>query len=205
MLLWAKTPAIIQKLLPKLVWRIPTTEKKVWLTFDDGPNPKISTFILDLLKEHNIKATFFCVGKNIEKYPEIFAKIKAHGHSIGNHSYSHLNGFKTCSEKYVNDIERCQKLMPETKLFRPPFGKIYPWQIRKLNRQYKIIMWDVMSWDFNKNTSPESCLNNVVNNVETGSIILFHDNKKSFANLQFTLPKIISVLKEKKFDFSTTW
>ena len=95
--------------------------------------------------------------------------------------------------------------MPETKLFRPPFGKIYPWQIRKLNRQYKIIMWDVMSWDFNKNTSPESCLNNVVNNVETGSIILFHDNKKSFANLRFTLPKIISVLKEKKFHFSTTW
>ena len=205
MFFWAKTPSIFQKLFPSLVWKMPTNEKKVWLTFDDGPNPKTSPFILNLLKESNVKATFFCVGKNIEGYPEIFKRIKADGHSIGNHTYSHLNGFTTCRKKYLEDIEKCQKLIPDTKLFRPPFGKFYPWQIKKLKQQYKIIMWDVMAGDFDKNTSVENCLNNVINNVEEGSIIVLHDNEKSFENLQYTLAKMISKLKERGFTFSATW
>ena len=205
MFIRAKTPKIFQAIFPSLVWKNTPTEKIVWLTFDDGPTPEITPFVLDTLNRNGIKATFFCLGKKIEKYPEILARIKDEGHSIGNHSYSHPNGFSTCSKKYLQDVEKCQKLVPETNLFRPPFGKLYPWQISKLKSQYKIIMWDVMGWDFNKNTSAESCLHNVIKNVEKGSIIVLHDHEKSVENLQFVLPKIIMVLKERGFSFSATW
>lgn len=205
MLCRAKAPSILRKLFPSLIWNIATNEKKVWLTFDDGPHPKTSPFILDILKEYNIKATFFCVGKNIEKNPEIFERIKTDGHSIGNHSYSHLNGFTTSRNRYLQDVEKCQKLMPNTKLFRPPFGKIYSWQMTKLKCKYKIIMWDVMAWDFDNNISPERCLKNVTDNVKEGSVIVFHDNEKSFKNLQYALVKTINHLKEKGFIFSATW
>ena len=201
----AKTPKIFQALFPTLVWEKSTTEKKVWLTFDDGPTPKITPFVLDTLLFYNVKATFFCLGKQVLKHPEILQRIKAEGHSIGNHSYSHPNGFTTCTKKYLEDVKKCQEIIPETKLFRPPFGNIYPWQISKLKKEYKIIMWDVVSWDFDKNTSKEKCFLNVVNNVGSGSIILLHDNEKAQENLQYALPKIIEALKERRFAFSATW
>ena len=201
----AKTPKLFQTIFPSLVWKNTTTEKKVWLTFDDGPSPEITPFILDILQRNNVKATFFCLGKQIEKYPEITQRIETENHIIGNHSFSHPNGLTTCTKKYLKDVEKCQNLIPKTTLFRPPFGKIYPWQINKLRNHYKIIMWDVMGLDFDKKTSKEKCLSNVVNNVENGSIIVLHDNEKSFKNLQFALPKIIEILKERGFAFSTTW
>jgi peptidoglycan/xylan/chitin deacetylase (PgdA/CDA1 family) len=201
----SKAPKIFQTLFPTLVWKNATNEKKVWLTFDDGPTPEITPFVLDTLLFYNVKATFFCLGEQMVKYPEILQRIKAEGHSIGNHSYSHPNGFTTCTKKYLKDIKKCQKIIPETKLFRPPFGNIYPWQIGKLKKEYKIIMWNVMGWDFNKNTSKEKCFFNVVKNVENGSIILLHDNKKSRKTLQYALPKIIETLKERGFAFSATW
>ncbi|MBC8266394.1 MAG: polysaccharide deacetylase family protein [Flavobacteriales bacterium] len=201
----AKTPKIVPLLFPSLVWSNSTIEKKVWLTFDDGPTPEVTPFVLDTLKKNNIKATFFCLGEQIEKHPNIFQRIKKEEHSIGNHSYSHPNGFTTCTKKYFNDIEKCQKIIPNTKLFRPPFGKIYPWQISKLKKLYKIIMWDVIGWDFKKPTSKEKCYFNIVNNVDKGSIILLHDNEKSYAKLQYALPKIIKTLKERGFTFSTIW
>ena len=201
----AKTLKIFQAIFPSLVWKNATTEKKVWLTFDDGPTAEVTPFVLDTLKKNNVKATFFCLGKQIEKHPEIFQRIKAEGHDIGNHSFSHTNGFTTCTKKYLKDIEKCQNIIPETKLFRPPFGNIYPWQISKLKKDFKIIMWDVIAWDFDKNTSKEKCFLNVVNNVENGSIILLHDNKKAQENLQYALPKIIETLKERAFTFSATW
>ena len=201
----AKTPKIFQAIFPSLVWKNATTEKKVWLTFDDGPTAEVTPFVLDTLKENNVKATFFCLGKQIEKHPEIFQRIKAEGHDIGNHSFSHTNGFTTCTKKYLKDIEKCQNIIPETKLFRPPFGNIYPWQISKLKKDFKIIMWDVVGWDFDKNTSKEKCFLNVVNNVGSGSIILLHDNEKAQENLQYALPKIIEALKERRFAFSATW
>ncbi len=201
----AKTPKIFQAIFPSLVWKNATTEKKVWLTFDDGPTAEVTPFVLDTLKKNNVKATFFCLGEQIEKHPEIFQRIKAEGHDIGNHSFSHTNGFTTCTKKYLKDIEKCQNLIPETKLFRPPFGNIYPWQISRLKKDFKIIMWDVIAWDFDKNTSEEKCFLNVVNNVENGSIILLHDNKKAQENLQYALPKIIETLKERAFTFSATW
>ena len=145
------------------------------------------------------------MGEQIEKHHEIFQRIKAEGHDIGNHSFSHTNGFTTCTKKYLKDIEKCQNIIPKTKLFRPPFGNIYPWQISRLKKDFKIIMWDVIAWDFDKNTSKEKCFLNVVNNVENGSIILLHDNKKAQGNLQYALPKIIETLKERAFTFSATW
>ena len=201
----AKMPIILPQLFPSLIWEKSTIEKKVWLTFDDGPTPKITPFVLDTLLFYNVKATFFCLGKQVLKHPEILQRIKAEGHSIGNHSFSHTNGFTTCTKKYLKDIEKCQQIILETKLFRPPFGNIYPWQIAKLKKEYKIIMWDVLAWDFKKNTSKEKCYSNVVSNVENGSIIVLHDNEKSFENLQFALPKIIETLKERAFTFSATW
>ena len=201
----AKTPKLFQALFPTLIWENATNEKKVWLTFDDGPNAEITPFVLDTLLFYNIKATFFCLGKQMVKHPEILQRITAEGHSIGNHSYSHPNGFTTCTKKYLKDIEKWKQIIPGTKLFRPPFGNIYPWQIGKLKKEYKIIMWDVMSLDFDKNTSKEKCFFNVVNNVGSGSIILLHDNEKAQVSLQYALPKIIESLKERGFTFSATW
>jgi peptidoglycan/xylan/chitin deacetylase (PgdA/CDA1 family) len=201
----AKTPKLFQALFPTLVWKNATNEKKVWLTFDDGPTAEITPFVLDTLLFYNVKATFFCLGKQMVKHPEILQRITAEGHSIGNHSYSHPNGFTTCTKKYLKDIEKWKQIIPGTKLFRPPFGNIYPWQIGKLKKEYKIIMWDVMSLDFDKNTSKEKCFFNVVNNVGSGSIILLHDNEKAQVSLQYALPKIIESLKERGFTFSATW
>ena len=200
----AKMPIILPQLFPSLIWGKSTIEKKVWLTFDDGPTPKITPFVLDTLLFYNVKATFFCLGKQVLKHPEILQRIKAEGHSIGNHSYSHPNGFTTCTKKYLEDVKKCQQIIPETKLFRPPFGNIYPWQISKLKKEYKIIMWDVVGWDFDKNTSNEKCFLNVVTNVGSGSIVLLHDNEKAQENLQYALPKIIEALKERRFAFSAT-
>ena len=205
MAFWAKTPKFFQSFFPSLVWNNSSNEKKVWLTFDDGPTPNITPFVLDVLQKENIKATFFCLGNQIEKHPEIFQKIEREGHTAGNHSYSHPNGFFTCSKKYLEDVEKCRKIIPNTKLFRPPFGKLYPWQISKLKKDYKIIMWDVLAKDYAKNTSKENCYKNVIENVENGSIIVLHDNENAKHNLQYALPKIITTLKERGFVFSATW
>lgn len=198
-------PKILQKIFPSLVWKCITNEKKVWLTFDDGPTPKVTNYILKILKKHNIKATFFCVGNKIEKYPDIIKKIKKDGHVIGNHSYSHINGFTTSTKKYLKDVSKCQELIPNTDIFRPPFGKITPIQISKLKQDFKIIMWDVMAYDFRDSLTQEECLLNVMDNVENGSIILLHDNLKSFEKIKYILPKIIDQLKDRKFNFSKIW
>ena len=205
MLLVGKTPKLFHFLFPSLVWKKNTSKKKIWLTFDDGPTPEITSFVLDVLHTFNAKATFFCLGKQIKKYPEVINRIKKDGHYIGNHSYSHQNGYTTCKKKYLADVESCKKFIPESSIFRPPFGNLYPWQISKLKKQYKIIMWDVMSKDFDNRTNEEDCYYNVVNNVEPGSIVLFHDNKKSFKNLKSALPRILKKLKIDGYSFSTTW
>lgn len=202
---WAKTPKLLPLLLPSLIWYKKTESKEVWLSFDDGPTPELTPWVLDLLKAENVKATFFCLGNQIEKHLAIFKRIEKEGHIVGNHSFSHPNGFFTCTKNYLNDIEKCSKIMPTTKLFRPPFGKIYPWQIAKLKKDYQIIMWDILSKDYDEHTSNEACLANVVNNVKNGSIIVMHDTEKAKANLQFALPKIITALKNQGFVFSTTW
>ena len=213
--MFTKIPNFIQRVFPNIIWKKITDEKKIWLTFDDGPEKEVTEFILETLKKLNIKASFFLIGKNIQEFPELTKEIIKKGHIIGNHSFSHLNGFKSKNEEYIYDIELGQKLINEKlvemgitnkiKIFRPPFGRILPQQIKRLKENYKIVMWDVFSWDFKKNISPEKIYNNVIDNVTEGSILVFHNNKKSLNNLKLILEDTLVKLKEKGFVFSTTW
>ena len=207
MKLWIKTNPLIKALFPKYVWSIPNTEKKVWLTFDDGPIPEITEWVLSELEKYHAKATFFCIGDNIHKHPEVFKKIIASGHAIGNHTFNHLQGWKTQTSDYIENVEKCALEMTQhentnSKLFRPPYGKIKPAQAKMLRELgYKIIMWDVLSYDFDSTISAEECLENVISNTEQGSIIVFHDSLKAEKNLKYALPKAIQILKDKGFVF----
>jgi len=203
--LFVTTPKFIQALFPSLVWRKETLDKKIWLTFDDGPTPKVTPWILSVLKKENVKATFFLVGQQIEEFPELVGAIIKDGHKIANHSYSHKNGWLTNKEKYLEDIDNCQELMPNNKLFRPPYGKITKAQIAVLKEKYKIILWDVLSYDFKQNTSPKKVQENIIQNTTSGSIIVMHNNQMSFKNLQPILEKTIQQLKIEGYNFSATW
>ena len=203
--MFATTPKFIQALFPSLVWRKETKNKEIWLTFDDGPDPEITPWILSVLKEEEIKATFFLVGQQIEEFPELVGAIINDGHLIANHSYSHRNGWLTSKEKYLKDIETCQELMPNNKLFRPPYGKITKAQIALLKDKYKIILWDVLSWDFQQYTNPKRVQENILKNTKSGSIIVMHNNQESYKNMQPILEETIQILKKKGFRFSVTW
>ncbi|CAM3567770.1 polysaccharide deacetylase [Flavobacterium saliperosum S13] len=212
---WIKTNKLIKRLFSNQVWDIPNAEKKIYLTFDDGPTPEVTEWVLSVLKQHDIKATFFCIGDNIRKHPELFQKVISEGHHIGNHTYNHLQGWKTSDKAYLENINSCEdvirKKMTDDRhqsancgLFRPPYGKIRPSQSARLRKKgYKIIMWDVLSADFDLRITPEKCLSNVIKNTTQGSIIVFHDSRKAFKNLEYTLPRTIEILKEKGFLFDT--
>ena len=205
---WIKTPALIKRLFSNQVWDIPNSENKIYLTFDDGPTPEVTEWVLNILKLYNIKATFFCIGKNIEKYPEIFNKIQENGNIVGNHTFNHLNGWKTSTKEYLKNVELLSNVLnPKSQisnLFRPPYGKIKPSQSKKLRELgYKIIMWDILSADFDKTISKHKCLENATKKVTSGSIIVFHDSKKAFKKLKYALPKTIEILKEKGYQFDT--
>ncbi|WP_313804969.1 polysaccharide deacetylase family protein [Flavobacterium sp.] len=207
---WIKTSPLIKKIFSSQVWDIPNTENKVFLTFDDGPTPEITEWVLALLKENDIKATFFCIGDNIRKHPDLFSKLLSEGHSIGNHTFNHLHGWKTSTKTYLENTLLCEEhiqkhtITPkQSRLFRPPYGKIKPSQASKLRKMgYQIIMWDVISGDFDIKISPEECLNNVLQNTTSGSIIVFHDSTKASTNLKYVLPKVIQELKNKGFQFA---
>ena len=156
--------------------------KKIWITFDDGPDEKVTPFLVNLLGKFNIKATFFIIGSRAKKHPELVKLIINNGHKIGNHSFSHLSGYSTENNKYLQDVEQAKKHI-DSDIFRPPYGKITPSQIKSLKKDFKIIMWDIMSWDFKENISSKKIYRNVMDNVESGSIILFHNNLKSYNNL----------------------
>jgi peptidoglycan/xylan/chitin deacetylase (PgdA/CDA1 family) len=204
---WTKTPRWVKLLFNNLVWDLPNTHQKVYLTFDDGPIPVVTEWVLDLLKSENVKATFFCIGANIQKHPEIYQRILTEGHQIGNHTFNHLNGWKTPTKEYLYNIQICENEMERMannskKLFRPPFGKITLNQSKALqNLGYKIIMWDVVSYDYNRAVTPEECLKNVVVKSAQGSIIVFHDSLKAEKNLKYALPKAIHFLKNNGFNF----
>ena len=206
---WVKTNYIIKKIFPNYVWDIPNHENKVFITFDDGPTPEITEWTLDQLKKYDAKATFFCIGNNIEKHPEIFQKTILEGHAIGNHTFNHLKGWKTRDINYFENVKKCAETIcnlsrdfgtKDCKLFRPPYGKIKPSQSRILQKLgYKIIMWDVLSCDFDQTITAEECLENVLKNVKSGSIIVFHDSTKAAQHLNYVLPKTLAYLKEKGF------
>ena len=186
-----KTPRLIQGLFPNFIWKIPTTEKVIYLTFDDGPSSELTPWILEQLAQYNAKATFFLIGKNVEKFPESFQQILNEGHSVGNHTYNHANGWAMDNIPFFHNVRHCARLV-KSALFRPPYGKLNPKQTQFLQRHYRIIMWDVLSGDFDKNTSDEQCLSNVVTNASNGSIVVFHDNAKAAAKLRYVLPKVLA-------------
>lgn len=200
MFYFVKTPSVIRQLYKHVTWKLPNDRSAVYLTFDDGPIPSITEKTLDILKEYDVKATFFCVGENVERHPTIFNRIITEKHHVGNHSYNHLNGWKTNNETYFQNIEKCQSLI-KTNLLRPPYGKIKREQITQLKATYQLIMWDVLSGDFDPKTSVEKIVSNCVESTESGSIIVMHDNIKCGEKMLEALPQIIQQLKAKGFVF----
>lgn len=195
-----KTPQFIQKLFPNFTWSIPSTEKVIYLTFDDGPHPEVTTWTLKQLEKYQAKATFFCVGDNIRKYPAVFEQVMNAGHSVGNHTYNHLNGWTSENMAYFHNVRHCARQV-NAELFRPPYGRLRPRQAQFLQRHYRIVMWDVLSADFDHNIDGETCYRNVVDNVRPGSIVVFHDSEKAKENLYQALPKTLETLSERGYRF----
>lgn len=198
---------ILPLLYPSLHWSKPKDKKTVYLTFDDGPIPEVTPWVLSILNKYNIKATFFCIGDNIRKHPSIFDEITNQGHQVANHTFNHLNGWKTSNLDYLANVEKCQSMMGKTsrennKLFRPPYGKITRSQIKLLQQNnYKIIMWTNLTKDYDSNLDAEKCYQNTLSTLSPGDIILFHDSLKAEKNLRYTLPKLIEYLIERQYSF----
>lgn len=207
MLYFVKSPWWLQKLYKNCVWKVKTNEKAVFLTFDDGPHPVITPFVLEILAQYKASATFFCIGDNVKRFPEIYERILAAGHAVGNHTFNHLNGWKTSDNKYIDNIEKTQELI-DSKLFRPPYGRIRFSQLKKISTQpfkFKTIMWTVLSGDFDKNKTGEQCYKNVINNLQNGSIIVFHDSDKAQDRLRIALPKILETLSTEGYIFKSLY
>jgi peptidoglycan/xylan/chitin deacetylase (PgdA/CDA1 family) len=187
-----RTPAWFRWIYPSLEWKGKAANKTIYLTFDDGPHPTATPFVLDLLKQHQIKATFFCIGKNVQRYPEIYQRILAEGHQTGNHTQDHRNGWKTSQQDYLENIFIATQYI-DASLFRPPYGRITKAQIKAVEQQFafRIIMWDVLSGDFDPKLQPEQCWHQVKKAVRPGSIIVFHDSEKAWPRMQYALPKTI--------------
>lgn len=195
-----KPNILIRSIYASLLWRVNTAEKIIYLTFDDGPIPEQTPWVLEQLSAYKAKATFFCVGQNVEKHPEIFAKLKSENHQIGHHTFHHVNGWKTRNESYFEEVKKGNEFAP-SKFFRPPYGKIKRSQIKQLKSTYKLIMWDVLSYDYDKNCSEETCFQNVAKNATNGSIIVFHDSIKAGKNLRYALPKTLEYFSKKGYRF----
>lgn len=191
------------KVFPELIWRYREKDKEndnhVYLTFDDGPTPGVTTWVLDQLRQYEAKGTFFCLGKNVEKNPDLYKKIIEEGHAVGNHTYSHLKGWQMDNTEYFNDIDLAGNFI-NSNLFRPPYGKFTSSQIKFLSDHYQVVMWDILSQDYNQNLSPEKVLSNVLENVRGGSIVVFHDSVKAEPNLTYVLPRVLESL-NRKYEF----
>ncbi|MBK8611516.1 MAG: polysaccharide deacetylase family protein [Chitinophagaceae bacterium] len=199
----AKTPKWVKKLFPGSIWEMPVSKKAIYLTFDDGPHPDITSFVLDELSKYDAKATFFCVGKNVLDHPAVFDRIIKEGHAVGNHTYDHLDGWKTGNAKYLQNIAKAQNLI-DSNLFRPPYGRITRTQSRhlsQLEKPFKIIMWSVLSGDFDDNITPEQCCEMVLKNARTGSVIVFHDSEKANVRMRYALPLVLKKFTEKGYQF----
>ncbi|MEH6763927.1 MAG: polysaccharide deacetylase family protein [Aequorivita antarctica] len=192
-------PRFIQRLYPERTWAFSRKSNAVYLTFDDGPIPEVTPWVLDELKKHNAKATFFCIGENVQKHPEIFRRITAEGHSVGNHTFNHLKGTKTETPAYIKNVLLAEELI-NSKLFRPPYGRITSKQARILQEKgFKIVMWDIISYDYDATIAEEKCLQNVLKNIKPGSVIVFHDSLKAEKNLRYVLPKVLEFIGEKNW------
>ncbi|MCW3119983.1 MAG: polysaccharide deacetylase family protein [Chitinophagaceae bacterium] len=202
-----KTPWWLKKLYPARLWHVDTEKKILYLTFDDGPHPEATAFVLNELKKHDALATFFCIGKNVLEWPDVYKRILDEGHAVGNHTQNHLNGWRVSDDVYMKDIAQAANYI-DSGLFRPPYGRITSFQAKHLRsamrgRKPKIIMWDVLSADFDTLITAEKCLENVIFKSRPGSIIVFHDSEKAFSKLQYCLPRILNFFSEKDYRFDT--
>jgi len=197
-----KTPQFIQNLFPNFTWRIPTKEKVLYLTFDDGPIPEVTSWVLDQLDAFKAKATFFCVGDNVQKHPALFQTLARKGHAVGNHTLNHLNGWASDNIPYFHNVRHCANLV-DTELFRPPYGRLKPKQAQFLQRHYRVVMWDVLSGDFDASLTPDRCFKNVTDNAGPGSIVVFHDSLKAQERLTYVLPKVLDYFSERGFRFES--
>ncbi len=196
-----KTPSILKKIFPDLTWDIPAQSKSIYLTFDDGPVNHITDWVLEVLKDYDIKATFFCIGKNVAENPHLYEKILTNKHRVGNHTYNHIKGWYSLNSTYYQDVESCRELV-DSNLFRPPYGKImFPQSKAILAKGYEIIMWDVLSGDFDAKVSPQQCLANVIKHTESGSIVVFHDSLKAANNMKFAMPLYVEYFLNEGYEF----
>lgn len=196
MFYFVKTPWLLKKIYDYGVWSLPTSDKKVYLTFDDGPHPVVTPFVLEQLATYNAKATFFCIGKNVVAHPDILQQVIAKGHRVGNHTQNHLNGWKTNDADYIENIRQAKQHI-DAGIFRPPYGRIKKSQVKLMGKHFpeiKIILWDVLSGDFDVSIDADQCIKNVLNHTSPGSIIVFHDSEKAFPRLQHALPVILEKL-----------
>ena len=194
-------PVVLRKLFPGTTWRIKNESKQLYLTFDDGPVEKETSWVLDLLDQYQIKATFFCVGENVQRQPALLDELLTRGHAVGNHSFNHLPAWKCSREQYFENIRKAEAYIPDG-LFRPPHGQLYPWYMKDLTQQFsKIVMWDVLSMDYDNRLNAPEVANNVIQYTRPGSILVFHDSKKAWNNLQDALPASLDALLKKGFVF----
>lgn len=200
---FVKAPRILKKLYPQnLVWKRDSKDK-VYLTFDDGPHPTATTFVLEALQKYNAKATFFCIGQNVMALPKVYEQIIKDGHKIGNHTHSHPNGWKMSTKKYLQNIKNAQHYI-ESNLFRPPYGRIRRRQAQEIKKLgFQIILWDVLSGDFDTHISPQKCWENIEQNIEPGSIVVFHDSSKAWERMEYALPRTLALCQEKGWEMAT--
>jgi peptidoglycan/xylan/chitin deacetylase (PgdA/CDA1 family) len=205
MFYFVKTPWLLKKWYSGCIWNFPTDKKIIFLTFDDGPHILSTPFILDELKKYQAKGTFFCIGKNVSEQPQLYRRILEEGHRVGNHTQDHLNGWKTADKKYFQNIQRATSFI-DSDLFRPPYGRITRFQVENLTSNplnFRIIMWDVLSADFDKKIALNKCSENVIRYARPGSIVVFHDSQKAFDKMTFALPKVLQHFSEEGYIFES--
>jgi peptidoglycan/xylan/chitin deacetylase (PgdA/CDA1 family) len=201
---FVKTPVILSLFYKNLIWKVNTNKKVIYLTFDDGPDEEVTPKVLDILDEYDAKATFFCLGNNAEKHPGIIERIVKSGHVLGNHSYSHRNGFKTDTEHYIEDVNKCDRVF-QSELFRPPYGRIRSKQAKIISKDFKIIMWSVIPGDFDRKVTKEKCLSRSIKNSVQGTIIVFHDSQKAKEKVLYALPHYLKHFKELEYSFEALY
>lgn len=196
-----RPPQLFRRVYPGATWRMPAAEKNIYLTFDDGPVPGITTAALSVLKQFGVQATFFCVGSNVQRHPEVFRQILDEGHSVGNHTMHHADGWKYSWFDYMREVKECAAVF-QTPLFRPPYGHMRRSQFKTLSRHCRVVMWDVLTYDFDKSFAPEYCLELALRYSREGSIVVFHDSEKAKERMLYALPRYIEEMKARGFSFA---